>query len=204
MPNDPTIAILILAAGSSARMGRSKQLLEVDQKPLLLKAAQTAIEVRGIEKVAVVLGARAEEHTKLIQGLPIEIVINPDWQNGMGSSLKKGLSYLLSEMPALAAVIVMVCDQPAVNKFHIEKLIRPYLVNPASIVASHYGDTIGVPALFSSTFFNSLQKMEDGQGARKVIQEHSSEVIAVELPEGEIDLDTPADYTAWINREKKS
>jgi Uncharacterized MobA-related protein len=113
------------------------------------------------------------KNTKSDHDLNVDIITNHDWQNGMGSSLKKGLSHLLKLQPDLNGIIVMVCDQPAVSKIHLDKLIRPHLVNPHSIIASQYGEAIGVPALLSADFFQPLLHLMT-HGAKKVIQEHAT------------------------------
>ncbi|MEQ1588226.1 MAG: nucleotidyltransferase family protein, partial [Cyclobacteriaceae bacterium] len=109
--NTTGISILVLAAGSSSRLGQSKQLFLVEGKTLLEKSALAALN-SGAEHVVVVLGAQAALHKKVIENLPIGIVINDDWQKGMGNSLKVGLGHLITNYPETEAVIIMVCDQP--------------------------------------------------------------------------------------------
>lgn len=188
------ISIIVLAAGSSSRLGQSKQLILVDGKTLLEKSALAALN-SGAEYVVVVLGAQAALHKKAIENLLVGITINEEWEKGMGNSLKAGLNYLVTKYPETKAVIVMVCDQPFLTAEHLKKLIASFQKNPTEIVASSYNQTKGVPALFSRSMFTQLFKLEDTQGARKIIQLHQGSMQLVEFSKGEIDLDTPEDLS---------
>jgi len=188
------ISIIILAAGSSSRLGQSKQLILVDGKTLLEKSVLAALN-SGAEHVVVVLGAQATLHNKAIENLPVKIIINEEWKKGMGNSLKAGLNYVVTKYPETEAVIVMVCDQPFLTSEHLKKLITSFQKNPTEIVASSYNQIKGVPALFSRSMFSQLFQLEDIQGARKVIQFHKGSMQLAEFPKGEIDLDTPEDLS---------
>ena len=87
------ISIILLAAGASSRMGQSKQLLLIEGEPLLLRSVKIALSGKP-HHVVVVLGAGEHEHSNIIKHLPVEIVINTHWKNGMGSSIKAGLAHL--------------------------------------------------------------------------------------------------------------
>lgn len=183
-----------MAAGSSSRLGQSKQLILVDGKTLLEKSVLAALN-SGAEHVVVVLGAQATLHNKAIENLPVKIIINEEWKKGMGNSLKAGLNYVVTKYPETEAVIVIVCDQPFLTSEHLKKLITSFQKNPTEIVASSYNQIKGVPALFSRSMFSQLFQLEDIQGARKVIQFHKGSMQLAEFPKGEIDLDTPEDLS---------
>jgi molybdenum cofactor cytidylyltransferase len=185
-------AIILLAAGSSSRLGQSKQLVTANKIPLLLKTTQTAL-ASDIKNVMVVLGANFEEHYQLINQLPVHIINHKDWAKGMGSSLKAGLSEVLTIWPETSAVIVTVCDQPFLSSAHLSKLLESYAQQPNAIVASHYNNTYGVPALFDRTIFKKLLTIGDIEGARVIIKKHIQEISSVDWPEGSIDIDTPED-----------
>ncbi len=185
-------AIIILAAGSSSRLGQSKQLVMSNKIPLLLKTTQTAL-ASNIKNVLVVLGANYEEHYQLIKQLPVHVINHKDWAKGMGSSLKAGLSQVLTIWPETSATIVTVCDQPFLSSAHLSKLVESYTHQPNAIIASHYNNTYGVPALFDQTIFKKLLNLEDTQGARAIIKKHIQEISSVDWPEGSIDIDTPED-----------
>lgn len=186
------IAVIILAAGSSSRLGQSKQLLKVDGQPLLQRTVQAAAEA-GFENTFVVLGANAEAHEKAIAQFPVHVVQNPDWAKGMGNSLKYGLKKVIEKLPHTTAVLVLVCDQPFLTSSHLKKMIDSVEHTQADIVTSTYQGTRGVPALFKKNVFGKLFLLGDEQGARKIIESHNGAVHAIAFPKGEIDLDTPED-----------
>lgn len=175
-------SIIILAAGSSSRMGQSKQLLPWGNETLLTHAIKTAMGSRA-RHVYVVLGSNEDQHRGAIEKLPVVIVNNPSWEKGMGSSIKAGLKATRNS----DAVLIMVCDMPFVTSQHLNELIEA----KGPIVASKYLDTIGVPALFRKEIFDELMTIDDSEGARKIISNHKSEIIPLESG---IDLDTPEDY----------
>ena len=189
------LAIIILAAGPSSRMGQPKQQLLIDGKSLLIRTVETALQ-SDVGKVIVVLGASEEVHRELLKEVPVETIFNPNWQAGMGSSLKAGLSHAFSINPRTEAIIVMVCDQPLLQSSHIKSLIEKYRKTNALIVASVYSNTTGVPALFDQKIFGKILELDDEQGAKKIIQQH--EVETINFPEGAIDLDTPEEYNNFV------
>ena len=193
-----TIGIILLAAGSSSRMGQSKQLLKIEGEQLLLKSTKLALASMA-NKVIVVLGANESAHRKVIEQLPIEIITNKDWQRGMGSSLKKGMKELLLIAPKMEAVLVMVCDQPLLTAEHLNQIIKKFELTKSPIVASYYSGSAGVPALFYKSLFEKLLNVDDQSGAKKIILQHKEVVQTIDFPQGSIDLDTPEDYQPFIS-----
>lgn len=189
------VSLLLLAAGSSTRMGQSKQLMKIDGQPMLVRTAREALA--ACQDVTVVLGAEAESHRMILRGTRVNTVENNEWQRGMGNTLKFGLTELRNANPGLDAVLIMVCDQPAVTSDHLRKLIERAGRSSKSIIASSYKDTLGVPALFRKQHFGQLAAIADGVGAAKLIREKRDEVEAIALPHGEIDLDTLNDYLMY-------
>lgn len=185
-------AILILAAGSSSRMGQSKQLLTIDGEALLSKSIKVAIAAQA-QTILVVLGANEPAHRNAIKDLPVTIVSNPGWRNGIGSSLKAGITYLQSMFPGTEAVVIMVCDQPCLTSEHLIKIISVYKTADSSIIASRYSGTAGIPALFRKVHYDELLAVNDEEGAKKIIQKNWKSVIEIDFPDGATDLDTPAD-----------
>ncbi len=193
-----TIAI-VLAAGSSSRMGQSKQLLKIGHQSLIRKTIKI-LEDAGLNKTVVVLGARKEEHQREIEDLKVAIVFNPNWEKGMGSSLKCGVRYVLENFPNAKSLIVTVCDQPLLTADHIKNLIRTHLAKKNMIVASFYGASPGTPVLFEQPLFKKLLAMDDGQGAKTIVLNNQTEAAFIEFPDGAVDLDTPDDwekFNAW-------
>lgn len=190
------IPILLLAAGSSSRMGQSKQLLSIDGKTLIRRVAEICLSAK-IGKVIIVLGANENEHRKEVQDLPVNILSNPDWDKGMGTSIKAGVKYITSQLPLSAGIIISVCDQPHLSANHLIGLTQPFIADRQLIIASTYQGAHGVPALFDAFYFNSLLRIEDAAGAKTLIKKHSDRVIGMPFPEGAIDLDTIADYNTF-------
>jgi molybdenum cofactor cytidylyltransferase len=191
------IGIVLLAAGSSSRMGRSKQLLIVNDKSLLSIATGAAASSKA-SRTVVVLAANEEAHHITVSKFPVDIIVNVFSQKGMGSSLKEGLNFLLKKDPAIGAVIILVCDQPMISSAHIDKIIDKYLQSGNPIIASKYDNTTGVPVLFDKSYFEKLLSLQDDQGAKKIVQENPADMDVVDFPGGEIDLDTIEEYNRFI------
>lgn len=188
-------AIIILAAGSSSRMGRPKQLLPYMGKSLLSHSVDTANDTDA-NPVIVVLGANAALLEKEIDEKKVHIVVNKEWQEGMASSIRCGLNTLLHIAPSSGAAILMVCDQPFVSAPLLNELISKQKNTGKQIVASQYQNTVGPPALFDKIIFPELMKLKGDAGARKVVERHSSDTTTVLFTGGNIDIDTEADYKA--------
>lgn len=194
------IAIILLAAGPSSRMGQSKQQLLIEGKSLLIRSVEIASK-SDVGKVVVVLGFDEEAHRKILNDLSVQVIFNSHWQTGMGSSLKAGLKHVLTTNPKTDSVIVMVCDQPLLTSTHLNSLIQKYRKTNALLVASSYSDTNGVPALFNHQLFDEILNLSDEHAAKKIIQKHPVETI--DFPEGAIDLDTPEDYKTFLQQRSK-
>lgn len=184
---------LILAAGSSSRMGQSKQLLKIGNESLLQKTIRTAID-SGVDRIVVALGSYFEAHQREISNLSVSTIVNPDWKKGMGSSLKFGIRFVTANFPNCEVVIVMVCDQPLLTSNHLKKLIDTYRTKNNPIVSSFYSNSPGVPVLFNRSMFEKLLALEDQQGAKQIVKDNVNSVSFIDFPEGAIDLDTPDDW----------
>ena len=188
--------IIILAAGESARMGEPKQLLPFRGKPMLRHAIDTALSISGAP-VVVVLGAHAAQIRARLDEPCAIIAENTDWRDGMGSSLRVGLSTLVAAHPGISAVLFLVCDQPLLSATTLGILIATHQRSGRAIVASEYGGALGVPALFARSMFPELLAMDGAEGARQIIQAHRDQAVGGPCPDGAVDLDTPADYAPF-------
>ena len=121
MSFDNRIGALILAAGSSSRMGQSKQLLDVEGEKLIVKVARAVLHA-GVQNVSIVLGAHEADHRKALRDIPVHILSNPEWEKGMGSSIKTGLRHYMNDH-RIEAMMVAVCDQPLLSTDIIRNLI---------------------------------------------------------------------------------
>lgn len=195
------IGLIILAAGESKRLDYfPKQILKFNEKTLLRNAAENAVNSNA-DLVCVVLGANSEKLKSEIADLPIEIIVNENWADGMASSLQKGLRKLLEIEPILHAVCVTLCDQPLINYQIINQLTQTFQTNNSSIIASEYAETIGVPAIFASSFFDELLNLNSLEGAKKVIMKNLNLVKKVSVPEAAFDIDTKEDFESFLENQ---
>ena len=146
------------------------------------------------QPITVVLGANAERIKPELNQLPVQIVENQQWEEGMSSSIRVGIEALLAMNPHLEAVAIALCDQPFVSPQTLNQLVEVYHFTGKPIIASEYAGTLGVPALFNRTLFSELMTLKSTEGAKQVIRKHIHEVYSVPFPEGAIDIDTPNDY----------
>ena len=189
--------IIILAAGQSARMGEPKQLLSFQGKPLIRRAVETAL-ASVCRPVVVVLGAYAERIAPVLDGLPIEIVINPDWELGVGTSIRAGVE-ALSKHPIQAAILCL-ADQPLISSAVYDRLVSTQAASGREIVTSEYSGTVGVPVLFGRTFFSKLSGLKPDKGCKGVILDHPDHCVRIPCPEAETDIDSPADLARVLAR----
>lgn len=182
---------MLLAAGSSTRMGRPKQLLDFGGTPLVRRSAETALAV-GSGPVAVVCGAAAPAVLDALAGMDVYPVVNERWREGMGTSIQTGLRAV--EEFDLDGVILSLGDLPLISKAIYERLIAAHHETGKPIVAAAYAGTVGVPVLFTKVYFPALLALEPGQGCKGVIVSNSGDALRLDCPEAETDVDTPEDY----------
>lgn len=194
-------ATIVLAAGSSSRMGQSKQLISIAGETLLQKTLNAAVQV-GCPKILVVTGANREVIQSTLKSTVAEFVHNPEWENGMGSSLKCGLNFVMSHFPQAEAVLFLVCDQPLLNAEHLKKIVEEFKITKSPIVASFYSGKNGVPVLFHKSLFHRLLAIDDHHGAKKIIAQYPTLVKSIDFPNGAVDLDTPEDLQKFKNRKE--
>lgn len=189
------VALLLLAAGASSRMGQPKQLLAYRGRTLLRHAAETAVAT-GCGPIVLVTGAIHDALIAEIDGLPLQAVHNPDWATGMASSIRAGLAAVAEAQPT--AVLIMLGDQPLVTPELLRQLIAQQQLTQVPIVAAAYGDTLGVPAIFDQCMLAALQQLQGAQGANRLISSLGAAVGRVAFPAGLFDVDTPEQYAALL------
>lgn len=182
-----SFGVVVLAAGSSSRLGRPKQLLRYQGVTLVGRAVQSAV-ASGADEVVVVLGAHADLVRSALEP-STTWVLNENWAEGMGSSIRCGIAALSD--PA-EAVVIMLCDQPLITGAHLRAL-ADLVLNGSPIAASSYAGVLGVPAAFSHDLFPRLMELEGDQGARDLIR-NAPDVAHVEFEGAEWDVDEEADY----------
>lgn len=190
-----SVSIVLLAAGSSSRMGQSKQLMRIGNEAMLRDAIKKA-QASLADGCIVVLGSNEHAHFDAIIDLNAQVVVNPHWERGMGSSLKAGLSFAVkNDMPD--AILVMLTDQPAITSSHLDSLITTYQKSQVPIVAAEYEGAPGVPALIDSALFHEIMSLHDGSGAKQILIKYREQSRLIPIPEAAIDIDTPEDYARY-------
>ena len=185
--------IIILAAGSSSRLGQPKQLLSYQDKSLLMHTIDASKDA-GDGLVVVILGGNYQLIAESIGHTGIKIVYNPDWEQGMSSSIRTGLQGLMDEHADLDGVILTVCDQPFLTARVLIALQNKANISGKDIVASAYGGTLGTPVLFTARHFDGLMALKGREGAKKLLKKYEAELASVPFENGEIDIDTMDDY----------
>ncbi|MGK7881857.1 MAG: NTP transferase domain-containing protein [Crocosphaera sp.] len=192
-----SIAVIILAAGASRRMGQPKQLLPYKGQNLLNYITKCAIASLG-NPVIVILGANVEKIELEIASLPVKLIKNNHWNEGISSSIRCGISYIQKQYLHIDGVVFITCDQPFISAKLIKQLIDAYYSTNKPIIASQYEETLGIPALFSHTFFPELMHLKGDRGAKKIINKYPDLVYVIDFPQGQIDLDTLENYQHFI------
>jgi CTP:molybdopterin cytidylyltransferase MocA len=176
-------AAVVLAAGASVRLGEPKQVVQLAGEKLLERAVRTAREA-GCSPVVVVLGADAELIAAQCDLSDAVVAINDVWSEGMASSIRLGMRTLGAAAKDADGVVLMTCDQPAVTAEHLRTLMKA-----GETTASAYAGRRGVPAYLPSTAFAQLMELRGDAGARDLLRGTE----AVELADGELDIDTVED-----------
>ncbi|WP_053976404.1 nucleotidyltransferase family protein [Mangrovimonas xylaniphaga] len=186
-------AIIVLAAGEGSRMQQIKQLLPYKSTTLLEHALTTALSTQTNHTLCV-LGAHSPEI--LEHGLPNNVIPieNIHWKEGMGSSIAVAIQYLNEELPTVNTVLFTLADQPLVTTDYLNRMLKTSQEHPSSLIATNYGTSIGVPAQFPKRYFEILKSLLGEMGAKSILKEHQSEVIALTPNFENLDVDTPEAY----------
>jgi len=183
--------VILLAAGSSSRLGRPKQLLNYQDKTLIQHSIEAA-QHSAADALVVVLGCNSELIQRGIESKEVPVLVHSNWEEGMSSSMQCGLRYLL-EASQVDQVLLMLCDQPYVSQELLDQLMNGKKASGKGIVACSYAGTVGVPALFDQSYFPDLLDLKGTEGAKKVILNHQADTFLIDFPLGAIDLDTEED-----------
>ena len=217
MPTYSSFAAIILAAGSSSRMGagRHKLLLPLGKKPVLAHVIEAALASQA-RPIMIVLGHQAEHVRNEVAAfttLPNVISIeNPDYLQGMSTSLRAGLQALIHSQNtaeqafhSLDGVIVMLGDQPLMTAHTIDSLIAHKQATGKRIIAPLYNGRRGNPVLFDASLFPELLAIQGDEGGRSVIERHKQEVATIEQSDAmpDYDVDTWDAYQTVLAEWKK-
>ena len=190
------IAVIVLAAGASTRMGRQKLTLPLADGRPLVRAAVEQVLAADLDDVVVVLGREAEAVASALRGLPIRTVVNPRYAEGQSTSLRAGLDALAQ---GTEAAVVALGDQPLPDPRLLRQLVEAFRNSGLPIVSPLYRDGRGNPVLFASSVFDELRRVEGDRGGRPVVARDPARVaeVPVDAPMP-ADIDTPDDYEAAL------
>jgi len=189
MEKSNNLAVLILAAGSSTRLGEPKQLLKFKSESFLKIAVKKAIDIS--ENIFVVLGDKKVLCEKELEEFDVNIIFNKNYKNGIGSSISSAIDFLKE----FENTIIMLVDQPFIPISHLKALKEN--IKEKSIVASMYENSISVPAIFPKKYYNSLSKLRGDKGAKSILQKEN--ILKIDLKkEYSVDIDTKEDIDRYL------
>ena len=177
------IAAVVLAAGASRRLGEPKQLEKLGNETLLERTVRVAREA-GLAPIVVALGCQSDRILANSSLGDATTVVNKQWEEGMASSIRLGVSIARTLAPELGGLIILACDQPAVTPQHLQSI-----ASATTVTASSYAGRRGVPAYFPAASLEQLMELSGDAGARELLLAACS----IELPHGELDVDTQDD-----------
>jgi molybdenum cofactor cytidylyltransferase len=185
------IGAVLLAAGLSRRMGTNKLLAPLGGTPLVRRCAETLVEA-GLSPIRVVLGHEAEAVRAALAGLDLSFVVNPDYENGLASSLAVGIAAL--EADGADAALVALGDMPLVTPAQLRALMNGLLAaeEPAIVMPTFEGRQ-GNPVIWERVFFDELKSLVGDRGAKSLLGLHADQVVAIEMEDAAVlaDADTP-------------
>ena len=183
-------SILILAAGNSSRLGSPKQLIEFEGQTLIERITETALSIS--EEVLIVLGGNSELILPKLERFNnvISTIYNPDWKEGMGTSIRIGVEKLAENSDL---IIILLADQPFISKVLLQNMLQSYEKTQNPIVSCIYSNSLGVPILFDKSVFFELLKLNGDKGAKSFLHLYKNRISTIDFPEAIVDIDTLED-----------
>jgi molybdenum cofactor cytidylyltransferase len=191
------IAGVILAGGQSKRLGMPKQLLSWRGEPFVRQVAKTALQI-GLSPVVLVTGAVKADIEKALDGLPVNLVHNPDWAQGQSTSIRAGLAVLPRE---IGGVVFLLSDQPHTPAMLISALVEAHRKTLAKIIAPEVDGQRANPVLFDQSTFPELMSLRGDIGGRAVFSKFRATWVPWHDPSILIDVDSPEDYQKLLELE---
>lgn len=196
----PCVGAVVLAAGLSSRMApASKLLMNLGDRPLMRHVAQTAIDA-GLNPVTVVVGHDGDAIRAAVAGLPLRIVANDDYEEGVASSIRAGVRAIAAEVDA---AVFLLGDMPLVAPRHLRSLLAAFAAEPdRGICIPTYRSKRGNPVLWSARHFPHLLALSGDQGARVLFRAFDEQIVEVEMPDDGVlvDVDTKAALEMVLSR----
>ncbi len=191
----PKTAAVILAAGAGRRMGRPKALLRWQEEPLVHRAARVALAA-DLWPVVVVVGAEARSARNAVADLPVQVVVNPRWPQGMGTSVAAGVAAL---PPEVVAAIFLLVDQPYVTPALLRALVAEQQRAQALVVAPAVKGKRTNPVLFTAELFPALRQLRGDRGGRALFAQYPPHLLPWPDERLLVDWDTPDDLPLTPN-----
>ena len=185
------IAVLILAAGNSSRMKHPKQLVKIGNN-FLLEMVLSKGKSLDVKDVYCVLGANNTAIRHEISVPNIHFLNHINYDKGLSASIAFGISQIALEAQNYDGVLILLGDQPAIEKDYLNDMIALFCKKTATIIASNYGHKLGVPAIFPKNYFSTLQELSGDFGAKNLLSKNKA-VIAFSKQTNFIDIDTEED-----------
>lgn len=190
---------VLLAAGGSSRLGRSKQLISFRGERLVHRAARLLLDVTP--RLTVVTGAQSDAVREALAGLAPRLCHNSRWRAGIGGSIALATRDFGSDT---RACLVMPCDQYLVDERDLDRLLGAWRDEPARIAAARWGDRFGPPVIFPRRFFRDLSRLKGDLGARQLLVEQRATVNFLDLPNAAADVDDARDLERLRAREREA
>ena len=185
------VAGVLLAAGTSSRMGKNKLFLTLAGSTVLRRSVETALAA-GLEPVLVVLGHESECARAELEGLACRPVLNAGYARGMNTSLSAGIAAVPADA---SAAVVLLGDMPLVTAEMIRELLDRWRGSQAPLGISLYGEVVAPPILYGRALFPELRALDGEAGGKSVIERHRGEAFELKRPAAALgDLDVPADF----------
>ncbi|HUP50823.1 MAG TPA: NTP transferase domain-containing protein [Thermoanaerobaculia bacterium] len=186
-----TISAIVLAAGQATRFGECKQLVRLGEKTLLQHALDN-LRASTVDEVVVVLGANADEIRRQVPFGEERVIFNPDYVNGMSTSIQAGLRAISSD-----AALIVLADQPFVTPRTIDRLIDEYRRTQASVVLPTYNGFRGNPVLVDRSLFAEMMNIRGDVGCRAIFGDHAESIVKVPVDDRGVvtDIDTSEDLS---------
>lgn len=199
-PETARFAAVLLAAGSSSRLGQPKQSVKIFGDSLVRRAALQLLKLNPVVLI-VVTGSGGNAVEEGLGDLQLRIVRNENWVQGIGSSIACGVRNVTEEVDGL---LIALCDQWKVDENDLNRLISAWSADISAIIASSWDKEksfiYGPPALFPRIYIRELRKLQGEQGAKALIAQNMDEVKFVAMENAAFDLDTPADLEQLLRR----
>jgi molybdenum cofactor cytidylyltransferase len=197
-PQRPTVAAVLLAAGSARRMGGRDKLLETVDGGPLLRTLVRRLEASAVDEIVCVLRPDDPARRAVLEGTRARAVANPRAAEGMGTSIAAGIGAL---GPEVDAAVLLLGDMPEIAAADVDRLLAAYDPEEGRAIVRAVGPDGkgGHPVLFGRRFFEALRGLEGDRGARGILDEHPEFVVDVTLAgaAAATDLDTPEAWERW-------